>query len=379
MRILLVSTQDYIHHPVPSRHHYLFEELATRHEVHVPHFHVSRAPERETRLRVHEATRFPVENPLLHYTLNAPDHYRVLSRVIRDEAIDVVVAAHVLAGAAVINAARRRGVPVLFDLKDWFPDSAAAYYESPALKRLIRRSVLEIVKYNLDRSNRITTVSPGLVEKLAGFGYDADLITNGVDTRLFRPLDGGPVREAHGIAPGDYVIGFAGSVERWYALDRVIEAMPAVLDRVPEAVLLIVGGSLFTGYLPELRALAERLGIADRVRFAGAQPYAALPGFIGAMDVCTIPLSPPQWVDIALPNKFFEYSACGKPILTTPIPDVQRIGGSHLHVYRDYDEFVEQAAALAAERPRYDTDMSSYDWRTKAAAIEAILQEMAGQ
>ena len=379
MRILLVSTQDYIHHPVPSRHHYLFEELATRHEVHVPHFHVSRAPERETRLRVHEATRFPVESPLLHYTLNAPDHYRVLSRVIRDEAIDVVVAAHVLAGAAVINAARRRGVPVLFDLKDWFPDSAAAYYESPALKRLIRRSVLEIVKYNLDRSNRITTVSPGLVEKLAGFGYDADLITNGVDTRLFRPLDGGPVREAHGIAPGDYVIGFAGSVERWYALDRVIEAMPAVLDRVPEAVLLIVGGSLFTGYLPELRALAERLGIADRVRFAGAQPYAALPGFIGAMDVCTIPLSPPQWVDIALPNKFFEYSACGKPILTTPIPDVQRIGGSHLHVYRDYDEFVEQAAALAAERPRYDTDMSSYDWRTKAAAIEAILQEMAGQ
>ena len=26
MKILLVSTQDYIHHPVPSRHHYIFEE-----------------------------------------------------------------------------------------------------------------------------------------------------------------------------------------------------------------------------------------------------------------------------------------------------------------------------------------------------------------
>jgi len=40
MRILLVSTQDYIHHPIPSRHHYIFEELAKRHEVHVPHFHI---------------------------------------------------------------------------------------------------------------------------------------------------------------------------------------------------------------------------------------------------------------------------------------------------------------------------------------------------
>ncbi|MGB7533281.1 MAG: hypothetical protein WA977_09980 [Halobacteriota archaeon] len=54
MRILLVSTQDYMHHPIPSRHHYIFEELAKRHEVHVPHFHVSRGKERETRLIVHE-------------------------------------------------------------------------------------------------------------------------------------------------------------------------------------------------------------------------------------------------------------------------------------------------------------------------------------
>jgi phosphatidylinositol alpha-1,6-mannosyltransferase len=29
MKILLVSTQDYLHHPIPSRHHYIFEELTT--------------------------------------------------------------------------------------------------------------------------------------------------------------------------------------------------------------------------------------------------------------------------------------------------------------------------------------------------------------
>ncbi|NLX50314.1 MAG: glycosyltransferase [Methanospirillum sp.] len=376
MRILLVSTQDYIHHPVPSRHHYIFEELGLRHDVHVPHFHVSRAPERETRLTVHEATRFAVKSPLLHYTLNAPEHYRVLSRVIREQEIEVVVAAHVLAGTAVIRAARRQGVPVLFDLKDWFPDSAAAYYDNPLLQRVIRRSVLEIVRFNLDRSDRITTVSPGLVDKLAHLGYRAELITNGVDTRIFHPTDGTASREALGIDTGDFVIGFAGSVERWYALDRVIESMPAVLERVPEALLLVVGGSLFTGYLPELVALAEGLGIRDRVRFAGTQPYADLPAFIGAMDVCTIPLRPPQWVDIALPNKFFEYSACGRPILSTPIPDVERIGGEHLDIYRSYGEFVERVVALANERPTFDLDMSGYDWRTKAVEFEKILEEM---
>jgi phosphatidylinositol alpha-1,6-mannosyltransferase len=60
MKILLVSTQDYIHHPIPSRHHYIFEELARHHEIHVAHFHVSRGELRSTRLIVEEATQFPV-------------------------------------------------------------------------------------------------------------------------------------------------------------------------------------------------------------------------------------------------------------------------------------------------------------------------------
>ncbi|MEA2076024.1 MAG: hypothetical protein U9O85_09920 [Euryarchaeota archaeon] len=63
-----------------SRHHYIFEELAKRHDVHVPHFHVSRGKERETRLIVHEATLFPVREPLLHYTLNAPFQYGVFKK-----------------------------------------------------------------------------------------------------------------------------------------------------------------------------------------------------------------------------------------------------------------------------------------------------------
>ncbi|HOV67601.1 MAG TPA: glycosyltransferase family 4 protein, partial [Methanoregulaceae archaeon] len=186
-------------------------------------------------------------------------------------------------------------------------------------------------------------------------------------------------RERYGIAPEDFVIGFSGSVERWYAIDRMIGALPRVLEREPRALLFVVGGSLFTGYLPELRALAERLGVADRVRFAGTQPYSDLPAHIAAMDVCTIPLSPPQWIDIALPNKFFEYSACSKPILSTPIPDMQRIGGEHLHFYRDYDEFVEKILALAKTRPRYEIDMSAHDWRSKAVEFEACFESMLGR
>ena len=252
MKILLVSTQDYIHHPIPSRHHYIFEELATRHEVHVPHFHVSRGEERTTRLIVHEATQFAFQNPVLHYTLNAPYHFHIFNKIIRDERIELVVAAQVLAGTAVIHAAKKFKIPVVFDLKDWFPDSAAAYMKTRVLQETVRRAVWEITRHNLRNSTLITTVSPSLVEKLKRFGFDAGLVTNGVDTDLFMPMENSLRREELGIQPGDFVIGFAGSVERWYALDEIIRSLPELIAYRRNTRLLVVGGSLFTPYMAEL-------------------------------------------------------------------------------------------------------------------------------
>jgi glycosyltransferase involved in cell wall biosynthesis len=374
MKILLVSTQDYLHHPIPSRHHYIFEELAKRHEVHVPHFHVSQGPERRTRLVVHEATRYARGGPIVHYTLNAPTHFRVLEEIVRECGIDAVVASHVLAGMAVIRAARRHGVPVVFDLKDWFPDSAAAYYRNRIAKELIRRGVWFVTRYNLDRSDRITTVSPSLVEKLGSFGYDATLITNGVDTGRFVPLDGREMRGRLGIGEDEFVIGFEGSVERWYALDRVIAALPGLLEHEPGMRFLVVGGSLFTGYMDELKKQARDLGVLDRVIFTGPVRYYDLPGYIAPMDLGLIPLAPPRWVNIALPNKFFEYSACGKPILSSPIPDIMAIGGPHLSIYRNESEFVEKVREAMDKPKTFNLDFGRFSWQGRAAEFEAILE-----
>ncbi len=373
MKILLVSTQDYIHHPIPSRHHYLFEEIATRHEIHIPHFHVSRGDARTTRLIVHEATCFSSSNPLFHYTLNAPYHFHIMKKIVKEERIDVVVAANVLAGTAAIRAAKNEGIPVIFDLKDWFPDSAAAYIRNQVLQGIVRNAVWTITRYNLKNSDRITTVSPSLVEKLKRFNIYADCITNGVDTDLFRPKDGSAKRAELGIGAEDFVIGFAGSVERWYAIDELIRSLPVLHTVNPDTKLLVVGGSLFTPYMAELRNLASDLNVLDHVIFTGTQPYHELPDFIACMDACTIPLSPPQWVDIALPNKFFEYSACGKPIVMRPIPDVLKIGGPNLFAYRTFQEFVDQIRYLMDERPSFTLDFNRHSWKEKARQFEDLL------
>jgi len=382
MNILLVSTQDYIHHPIPSRHHYIFERLAARHTVHVPHFHVSRGPERETALQVHEATLFPLTSPFLHYTLNAPYHFAFFNRFFRDHDIDVVVAAHVLAGTAVITAAKRHNIPVLFDLKDWFPDSAAAYYSNSLMQSLVRNAVFQITRWNLDHSDRISTVSPVLVKKLAGHGFQAELITNGVDLSRFSPLEMDRAEVDERITPETFVIGFSGSVERWYDLTSLIDAMPDILRYYPKTVLLIVGPGLFTGYYDELMEKVQEYGIEERVIFTGKKEYGELPVYINAMDLCMIPLKPKQWIDIALPNKFFEYSACGKRILSTEIPGIMEYAYPNVVYYRSTEELTGQIKRSIDEFQsggRYSAvpeQIYQNDWDQKAAEMENLLESM---
>ena len=76
---------------------------------------------------------------------------------------------------------------------------------------------------------------------------------------------------------------------------------------LPDADLLIAGEG------PEeasLRALAARLGVAERVRFLGALPQARLRDYYGAADALVLASSREGWANVLL-----ESMACGTPVV----------------------------------------------------------------
>ena len=380
MHILLISTQDYIHHPVPSRHHYIFEELAKRHDVHVLHFHVSDSEGRKTNLNVHEATIFPVKNPAIHYLINAPYHFYVIGKVLEKEDIDVVVASHILAGYAAVKNAKKRGIPVIFDLKDWYPDSAAVYYKNKLIKKILYSSVLYITLTNLRESDVVTTVSPSLVEVLRTFEINPILITNGVDTSIFRPLSVAKGKRVLGYDEDDFVIGYVGSIERWIDLETVLYAVKKLRDSGIDVKLSIIGKRLFTDYEDEIQSLVRKLELEGCVKFHGFVPYNMLPKYIAGMDVCLIPFRRSPVSDVALPNKFFEYTACGKIILSTPLPDVIKINPGNVFFYSTSDELCNIIKQLLnidykelVKKIFLKINLYDYDWRTKAKEFEKIM------
>ena len=89
------------------------------------------------------------------------------------------------------------------------------------------------------------------------------------------------------------------------------------IAQIPDAILLVVG----EGPLQRtLHARAERIGIADRVRFLSARPQADLATVYSAADALILASSREGW-----PNVLLEAMACGTPVVATQVGGVREI------------------------------------------------------
>ncbi|WP_431045208.1 glycosyltransferase [Streptomyces sp. P1-3] len=170
-------------------------------------------------------------------------------------------------------------------------------------------------------------VSAAVADRLRAWGVPSSrvhLIPHGIDARHFRfePGARAAARARLGLQPGDFVVGGVGRLVPRKRYDLLLRA---VAD-VPEARLLLVGDG------PErhrLRALAVRLGAADRVRLLGERdgavetagdPPADIPALLAAMDVFVSPSS-----DEAFGLAVVEALATGLPVLYTVCPAVDEL------------------------------------------------------
>jgi glycosyltransferase involved in cell wall biosynthesis len=81
------------------------------------------------------------------------------------------------------------------------------------------------------------------------------------------------------------LIGIFGRLQRWKGMHTLVQAMPAVLERHPDARCVIVGGEhdLEPGYREELERSVDSLGLDGHVVLAGFQ--SDVPLWMNAMDV----------------------------------------------------------------------------------------------
>ncbi|WP_409059452.1 glycosyltransferase [Streptomyces sp. SYP-A7185] len=174
-----------------------------------------------------------------------------------------------------------------------------------------------------ERLGRATVaVSPSVAERLSRWGVPRQrihVVPNGIDAERFRfdPRARTSVRRQLGLPEEAFVVGGVGRLAPGKRFDVLLHALAALPRDV--RVLLVGGGPDEAG----LRATAARLGVADRVVFAGERPHLSdgatdLPAFLAAMDVLASP-SPEEAFGLAV----VEGLAAGLPVLYVRCPAVE--------------------------------------------------------
>jgi hypothetical protein len=120
------------------------------------------------------------------------------------------------------------------------------------------------------------------------------------------------VRRRLGLPEDALIFGSVGRLDRWKGFHVLLDAVPGVLERHPQATLVLVGGrhELDPGYADELHAQAARLGQNGRVRLVDQQPNPE--EWMQAMDVFVHTSDNEPFGMVVI-----EAMALGKPVIAT--------------------------------------------------------------
>lgn len=225
----------------------------------------------------------------------------LIERILRGYPFDLIDAHYFYPdGVAAAMIGRRLGKPVVITARGTDVNLIPRY-------RLPR----VMIRWAARRAAGMITVARALKDDLVRIGVPGErieVLRNGVDLQLFRPVERETARARLGFSR--LTLLSVGHLIPRKAHDLVIRA----LRSLPEMHLIVIGDG------PEreaLSALARDSEVGDRVRFVGAVPQDELRNYYGAADALILASSREGWANVLL-----ESMACGTPVVAS------RAGGS---------------------------------------------------
>jgi len=240
-------------------------------------------------------------------------------------------------------------------------------------------------KMALTRAQKIIVLSDytaGCLAKVHGISPDkAVKAPGGVDMDLFKPEpDKNRVRQTLNIPANKQVLFTLRRLVPRMGLDNLIKAMPAIIEKHPD-VLLLIGGK---GPLEsELKSLIEELNLTDFVKLLGCLDQDKAPLYCQAADLFILPTKALEGFGIVT----LEALACGTPVLGTPVGGTAEIlskldkellfkgtdPGSIAGLILRYLEDPGKLGAIREKAHRFIVD--NYSWDKSAAKTEKLFFE----
>ncbi len=236
----------------------------------------------------------------------------------------LIITREMLIAEASANVGRKLGIPTLIDMAENYPGAMRGWkkYQSKFYLRFLV-NILKLPDYIEKRavqtSDGVIVVCDEQVERLhQAYGMAVEnmvLVQNTPELELFEQVDktcsSPPKVFAH---------------HGYFTLDRGLEALTEgfieVAAEFPDIELLLAGiGETYE----DVRAIAEASVVRGRMAFPGEFKLTSRAELYAQVDVGVMPYDADENFNFTIPNKLFDYMACGKPVIVSNAVPMKRV------------------------------------------------------
>lgn len=262
-------------------------------------------------------------------------------------------------------------VPASAQVAGSLGESAVVYHcvdENSGFTGTDKNAIRSLEQQLMERSDCVFVSSDVLLNTKRRHNRNTFLVTHGVDVSHFRKACETTTEVPDEIrALKKPVIGFFGLIADWVDLALI----RFLATSQPDWNLVLIG--------KVVTSLAAIDGLAN-VHLFGQKPYASLPGYAKAFDVALMPFVMNELTLAANPLKIREYLAAGLPVVSSAIPEAEKLKGV-LHVARDHNEFrtiIQQILASGRTGPQMEISqqMDLESWDAKVEEFSRILTSL---
>jgi glycosyltransferase involved in cell wall biosynthesis len=207
-------------------------------------------------------------------------------------------------------------------------------------------------------------------------------LPNGVNFERFDKANS--LREGEGTRAPTLL--YSGTLDMRWGVDLPLQSMPKLLEKVPEARLLIAG----TGEAEdELKSIAQSLGLGESVQFLGMIPYEDLPKVMATADVGLATSREEIFRHFASPLKIVEYMAAGLPVICSGGGEAELMideSGGGINIPFSPEAFAEAAQSLLTSQQKLGTCRQaaiayakSRTWENLALQLTEFLDQLDNQ
>ena len=296
-----------------------------------------------------------------------------------------IVCAHspALCGVAALQAARRRGLPVVYEIRAFWED-AAVDQERVRTTSLRYRLTRWLETYVARRADAVSGIAQHILQELRSRGVPANKlfhVPNGVNVNRFTPAARDPeLAEELGLADGP-VFGFFGSLYRYEGIRWLIGAMAQLRARGNRFTLIVVGHGEEEA---AIRHAIREHNLTDVVRFAGKVPFEHIRRYYSTVDIMVFPRLSIRLTELVTPLKPLEAMSLKKAVLASSVGGhrelVQHEVTGLLFRPEDVEDFCVQAERLIANpmlREQLGDTAREYilkekDWKVLAQEYQRI-------